>query len=61
MPRPASEEGDIKVTPEVHEKRAFIKAAALARQSLTQWMIQAGIERAERQGVAVEKPKRGGR
>jgi len=57
MARAATEEGDIKVTPEVYEKRAFIKAAALARQSLTQWMIQAAIERAERQGVAVEKPR----
>jgi uncharacterized protein (DUF1778 family) len=58
MARPPTEEGDIKVAPEVHEKRAFIKASKAARQSLSQWMIQAAIERAERQGVPVEKKGR---
>jgi len=55
MARSATPKGDIKVTPEPHEKAVFIAAAEQARQSLTQWMIQAGLERAERQGL---KPKR---
>jgi len=59
MARAPTEEGDIKVTPEVHEKRAFIKAAAAARQSLTQWMIAAAVKAAADQGFPVEKAKGG--
>jgi uncharacterized protein (DUF1778 family) len=44
------------VTPETHEKAAFIEAAKRSRQSLSAWMIQAAVERAERQGVAVSEP-----
>lgn len=37
--------------PERHEKAVFIEASQRARQSLSQWLIQAGLERAERQGL----------
>jgi len=58
MSRSATPKGDIKVLAEPHEKAIFIAAAEQARQSLTQWMIQAGLERAERQGIKADK-KRG--
>jgi uncharacterized protein (DUF1778 family) len=58
MARPPTEEGDIKIVPEVHEKRAFIKAATAARQSLNQWMIAAAIKAAAEQGFPVEKKGR---
>lgn len=57
MARTPSQAGDIRVSPRTEEKAAFIKASAAARQSLNQWMIQAGIERAEREGVRVRRPK----
>lgn len=52
---------DIKVTPQPPEKAAFIKAAAAARQSLSQWMIAAAVKAAAEQGFPVEKPKGGRR
>lgn len=47
----------MKVTPLPHEKAAFIEASKRARQSLTQWAVQAMVDQAERQGVAVVPPK----
>lgn len=58
MPRPPTEEGDIRVSPEPHEKRVIIKAAAAARQSINQWMIAAALKAAAEQGFPVEKKKR---
>ena len=58
MARAPTPKGDIKVTPELHEKTAFIKAAEKARQSLSQWMIAAAVEAAERQGIPVDKKGR---
>ncbi len=46
---------DIKVLVPPAEKAAFIKAAAAARQSLSQWMIAAGVKVAEEQGFPVAK------
>jgi hypothetical protein len=60
MARAPSEQGDIRIIPEVHEKRAFIKAAAAARQSLSQWMLAVAVKAAGEQGFPVEK-KRGAR
>lgn len=57
MARRATSKGDIKVLPQVHEKAAFIKAAAAARQSLSQWLIAAAVKAAEEQGFPVEKKK----
>ncbi|HVZ88066.1 MAG TPA: hypothetical protein VHG72_13930 [Polyangia bacterium] len=56
MPRAPTQKGDIKVLPEPHEKAAFIEGSRRARQSLSAWMIQAGVERAERQGIVVADP-----
>lgn len=41
---------------ERHEKAVFIEASVKARQSLSQWLIQAGLERAERQGLVPKEP-----
>lgn len=41
-----------------HEKVVFIEASKAARQSLSQWAIQAMLERAERQGFKPDVPKR---
>lgn len=49
----------MKVSPLPHEKAAFIEAARRARQSLSQWIITAGVAQAERQGVPVVEPKKG--
>ena len=57
MARTPSEKGDIRIIPEVHEKRVFIKAAEAARQSLNQWMIAAAVKAATEQGFPVEKPR----
>lgn len=57
--RALTDSPDIKVRVQTHEKTLFVKAADLARQSLTQWLTQAGIERAERQGLKATKPKGG--
>jgi hypothetical protein len=46
------------VIPQRHEKAVFIDASKHARQSLSQWLIQAGLERAERQGF-MPKGKKG--
>jgi uncharacterized protein (DUF1778 family) len=56
MARQPSQVGDIRVSPRSEEKAAFVKAAAGARQSLNQWMIQAAVERAEREGVRIKRP-----
>lgn len=55
--RAPTDSPDIKVRVLPHEKALFVKACELARQSLTQWMTQAGIERAAKQGLRL--PKRG--
>lgn len=47
----------MKVTPLPHEKAAFIEASKRARQSLSQWAVQAMVERAEKQGVPVVEPR----
>lgn len=57
MPRKPTDSLDIKVRPEPHEKAAFLKAAEKARQSLNQWMIQAAVERAEREGIPVDRKR----
>lgn len=59
MARAPAETGDIRIIPEVHEKRAFIKAAKAARQSLSQWMLSVATAAAEEQGFPVEKRKGG--
>lgn len=56
MARPPSKEGDIKVRPKPHEKAVFIEAAEKARQTLGAWMMQAALERAERQGLVPVDP-----
>jgi predicted HicB family RNase H-like nuclease len=60
MPRPPTDSPDIKVRVTPNVKAAFVEAAEKARQSLTQWMIQAGEERVARQGVKIKPEKKGG-
>lgn len=55
--RAPTPDGDIKVIPQRHEKVVFIDASKQARQSLSQWLIQAGLERAERQGFTPKAKK----
>ena len=52
MARKATDIPDIKVRPTAPEKRLFLKASEAARMSLNQWMIQAALEKIERDGKA---------
>ena len=58
MARQAVPRGNMKVVPLPREKSLFIEAAREARQSLSQWAIQAMIERAQRQGMELKRAPR---
>lgn len=54
---------EIKVIPSAEQKRLFKAAADAAKPfplSLNKWLILAGMEKAERDGVVVPPPKRKG-